>query len=282
MQQIQVLLHVRNYNVFTVLGIISHLDVILSQWEDVSMSQTNITPFYIRNLITRGFWYLQGALEQIPHRCQRMAVHWAFGERDLLMIKWNWCIPPIGFPVFCFLRNLVEMRVVLFSITAHQTTPIKTLIIDLSIILCWAIWTGFIGMAHFRSTWAAGLIHVFPVVTFMPAVPGCLTIAEGDGGAGLCVLLTTHLVSLNDFCGGEAPKAARATFIPLLPFYWSKLTQSHDQVQRQCVGKIWSTKPCMSWGHTHVSGFVFSWTPSSSALPVSFLLSASLPPYLMI
>ena len=69
------LLHVRNYNIFTVLGIISHLDMILSQWEDVCMSQTNITPFYIRNLITYGFLYLQGVLEQIPHRYQGMAVH---------------------------------------------------------------------------------------------------------------------------------------------------------------------------------------------------------------
>jgi len=62
--------YVRNYNIFTVLGIISHLDVILSQWEDVCIPQTNITAFYMRNLITCGFWYLQGVLEQIPHRYQ--------------------------------------------------------------------------------------------------------------------------------------------------------------------------------------------------------------------
>ena len=67
--------YVRNYNIFTVLGIISHLDVILSQWEDVCIPQTNITAFYMRNLITCGFWYLQGVLEQIPLRYQGMAVH---------------------------------------------------------------------------------------------------------------------------------------------------------------------------------------------------------------
>lgn len=41
------LLHVRNYNVFTVLGIISHLDVILSQWEGTYVCHKQILHHFI-------------------------------------------------------------------------------------------------------------------------------------------------------------------------------------------------------------------------------------------
>ena len=76
--------------------------------------------------------------------------------------------PSIGSPVFCFLRNLVEMGVVLFSIAAHQTTPkpngLKTMTIDLFVIL----WVGNLDRVHLgwlisAAPVSAGLIHVFPV-----------------------------------------------------------------------------------------------------------------------
>lgn len=68
-------------------------------------------------------WHLRGVLEPIPHGYGGMAVHWGLWVLDLFMIKWKCTYPPIGFCGFCFLRNLVEMRVVLFSITVYQTTP---------------------------------------------------------------------------------------------------------------------------------------------------------------
>lgn len=99
------------------------------------------------------------------------------------------CILLLVFLCFASLELEWKMRVV-FSITAHQTTPIKTLIIDLSIIL----WVGNLdrvhrGMAHFRSTWVSWAHSCVSSrwISQVPAVPGCLTIAEGDGGAGPCV-----------------------------------------------------------------------------------------------
>lgn len=189
--------------------------------------------------------------------------------------------PPIGFPVFCFLRNLVEMRVVLFSITAHQTTPIKTLIIDLSIIL----WVGNLDRVHrgwliSAAPGSAGLIHVFPVggsaKCRLSLDAWRLLRVMGELGR---VSLTTHLVSLNDFLWWWSPKGSKSnlhSFVTILLVQTDPVTRPSPETMR---GKIWSTKPCMSWGHTHVSGFVFSWTPLILSL-TSLLPSVCLTPTL--
>lgn len=66
--------------IFIILGIINHLELIFSIWQDVWL-QTNTTPFYIRDLNIHRFWYLGAVLESILHR------YWATTE--LFFSSWD-------------------------------------------------------------------------------------------------------------------------------------------------------------------------------------------------
>ena len=62
------LLRAGNYlhSIYTVLGILSNLEVIKSKWEDVCGLYVNTIPCYVRDFSVPGFWYLRGSQNQSP------------------------------------------------------------------------------------------------------------------------------------------------------------------------------------------------------------------------